>query len=178
MEANAYSDLLEVYTRCDADECLCSDGRAHSAKTGYGQEAARLLGGGVEGGGTQETASDWHLLVCLLKLVQGDSLPPMWLQGDAQEVLEAESRNQSLGLHRLHASHRRQRSGPHPTRLQCRTHICSLVLNQLFSGSEWFCSLLSSSLSGRDSSGGSEEEPAVQVPPVHLSTHQLQKVNT
>lgn len=111
MEANAYSDLLEVYSRCDADECLCSDGRAHSAKTGYGQEAARLLG---EGGGTQETASDWLLLVCLLKLVQGDSLPPVWLQGDAQEVLQAESRNQSLGLHRLHTIHRRQRSGPHP----------------------------------------------------------------
>lgn len=119
MEANAYSDLLEVYTRCDADECLCSDGRAHSAKTGYGQEAARLL----EGGGTQETASDWHLLVCLLKHVQGDSLPPVWLQGDAQEVLEAESRNQSLGLHRLHASHRRQRSGPHP-----HPHVCSVEL--------------------------------------------------
>lgn len=35
MEANAYSELLEVYRRCDAHDCLCSDGRAHSAKTGY-----------------------------------------------------------------------------------------------------------------------------------------------
>uniref|UniRef100_A0A3Q4BEQ2 Uncharacterized protein n=1 Tax=Mola mola TaxID=94237 RepID=A0A3Q4BEQ2_MOLML len=35
MEANAYSELLEVYRRCDAHDCLCSDGRAHSAKTGW-----------------------------------------------------------------------------------------------------------------------------------------------
>lgn len=35
LEANAYSELLEVYSRCDAEECLCSDGRTHSAKTGY-----------------------------------------------------------------------------------------------------------------------------------------------
>lgn len=35
LEANAYSELLEVYTRCDALTCLCNDGRTHSAKTGY-----------------------------------------------------------------------------------------------------------------------------------------------
>lgn len=35
LEANAYSELLEVYTHCDADICLCRDGRTHSAKTGY-----------------------------------------------------------------------------------------------------------------------------------------------
>uniref|UniRef100_H3CA88 G2/M-phase specific E3 ubiquitin protein ligase n=1 Tax=Tetraodon nigroviridis TaxID=99883 RepID=H3CA88_TETNG len=35
LEADAYSDLLEVYRRCDAEECLCSHGRAHSAKTGW-----------------------------------------------------------------------------------------------------------------------------------------------
>ncbi|XP_054469569.1 G2/M phase-specific E3 ubiquitin-protein ligase isoform X2 [Anoplopoma fimbria] len=35
LEANAYSELLEVYMRCDALTCLCSDGRTHSAKTGW-----------------------------------------------------------------------------------------------------------------------------------------------
>ncbi|CAN9501943.1 unnamed protein product [Ophioblennius macclurei] len=37
MEANAYSDLLEVYTRCDAFSCLCADGRSHSAAHGWFQ---------------------------------------------------------------------------------------------------------------------------------------------
>ncbi|XP_042243967.1 G2/M phase-specific E3 ubiquitin-protein ligase [Thunnus maccoyii] len=35
LEANAYSELLEVYTRCDALTCLCDNGRTHSAKTGW-----------------------------------------------------------------------------------------------------------------------------------------------
>ncbi|GLD71854.1 G2/M phase-specific E3 ubiquitin-protein ligase [Lates japonicus] len=35
LEANAYSELLEVYKRCDALTCLCSDGPTHSAKTGW-----------------------------------------------------------------------------------------------------------------------------------------------
>ncbi|XP_068456997.1 G2/M phase-specific E3 ubiquitin-protein ligase isoform X4 [Clinocottus analis] len=37
LEANAYSELLEVYTRCDALACLSSDGRSHAAKTGWFQ---------------------------------------------------------------------------------------------------------------------------------------------
>lgn len=41
LEANAYSELLEVYTHCDADVCLCRDGRTHSAKTGYGRGSIR-----------------------------------------------------------------------------------------------------------------------------------------
>lgn len=41
LEANAYSELLEVYTHCDADICLCRDGRTHSAKTGYGRSSIR-----------------------------------------------------------------------------------------------------------------------------------------
>lgn len=51
LEANAYSELLEVYTHCDADVCLCGDGRTHSAKTGYGRgriayrENSRLICG-------------------------------------------------------------------------------------------------------------------------------------
>ncbi|KAK2892291.1 G2/M phase-specific E3 ubiquitin-protein ligase isoform X1 [Channa argus] len=35
LEANAYSELLEVYKRCDALTCLCESGRTHSAKTGW-----------------------------------------------------------------------------------------------------------------------------------------------
>uniref|UniRef100_A0A8C2XFB8 G2/M-phase specific E3 ubiquitin protein ligase n=1 Tax=Cyclopterus lumpus TaxID=8103 RepID=A0A8C2XFB8_CYCLU len=35
LEANAYSELLEVYKRCDALVCLSRDGRSHSAKTGW-----------------------------------------------------------------------------------------------------------------------------------------------
>ncbi|XP_056282143.1 G2/M phase-specific E3 ubiquitin-protein ligase isoform X3 [Pseudoliparis swirei] len=35
LEANAYSELLEVYERCDALVCLSRDGRSHSAKTGW-----------------------------------------------------------------------------------------------------------------------------------------------
>lgn len=64
MEANAYSDLLEVHARCDADECLCSDGRAHSAKTGYGQEAARLLGAGRAGAHRKQHLIGSCLFVC------------------------------------------------------------------------------------------------------------------
>uniref|UniRef100_A0A3P8T310 G2/M-phase specific E3 ubiquitin protein ligase n=1 Tax=Amphiprion percula TaxID=161767 RepID=A0A3P8T310_AMPPE len=35
LEANAFSELLEVYNRCDALSCLCEKGRAHSAKSGW-----------------------------------------------------------------------------------------------------------------------------------------------
>ncbi|XP_049918248.1 G2/M phase-specific E3 ubiquitin-protein ligase [Epinephelus moara] len=35
LEANAYSELLEVYSRCDALNCVCNDGRMHSAKSGW-----------------------------------------------------------------------------------------------------------------------------------------------
>ncbi|XP_041827269.1 G2/M phase-specific E3 ubiquitin-protein ligase [Melanotaenia boesemani] len=35
LEANAYSELLEVYTRCDSLTCLCDDGRTHSTKSGW-----------------------------------------------------------------------------------------------------------------------------------------------
>uniref|UniRef100_UPI0037E8E79B G2/M phase-specific E3 ubiquitin-protein ligase n=1 Tax=Semicossyphus pulcher TaxID=241346 RepID=UPI0037E8E79B len=47
LEANAFSDLLEVYRRCDALTCLCSDGRTHSAKTGWFEVIrCRLCGSG------------------------------------------------------------------------------------------------------------------------------------
>uniref|UniRef100_A0A671VAR0 G2/M-phase specific E3 ubiquitin protein ligase n=1 Tax=Sparus aurata TaxID=8175 RepID=A0A671VAR0_SPAAU len=47
LEANAYSELLEVYTRCDALTCLCNDGRTHSAKTGWFEVIrCRLCGSG------------------------------------------------------------------------------------------------------------------------------------
>ncbi|XP_036006739.1 G2/M phase-specific E3 ubiquitin-protein ligase [Fundulus heteroclitus] len=35
LEANAYSELLEVHNRCDAVTCLCDDGRTYSAKKGW-----------------------------------------------------------------------------------------------------------------------------------------------
>ncbi|KAM7403780.1 hypothetical protein PAMA_004287 [Pampus argenteus] len=35
LEANAFSELLEVYRRCDALICLCDNGRTYSAKTGW-----------------------------------------------------------------------------------------------------------------------------------------------
>ncbi|KAM3593985.1 uncharacterized protein V6R79_000255 [Siganus canaliculatus] len=35
LEANAYSELLEVYNQCDAPDCVCSEGRTHSAKSGW-----------------------------------------------------------------------------------------------------------------------------------------------
>ncbi|XP_072221279.1 G2/M phase-specific E3 ubiquitin-protein ligase [Leuresthes tenuis] len=35
LEANAYSELLEVYNCCDSLTCLCDSGRTHSAKSGW-----------------------------------------------------------------------------------------------------------------------------------------------
>ncbi|KAF7201219.1 G2/M phase-specific E3 ubiquitin-protein ligase [Nothobranchius furzeri] len=35
LEANAYSELLEVYEHCDSLICLCSDGRTFSNKSGW-----------------------------------------------------------------------------------------------------------------------------------------------
>lgn len=100
LEANAYSELLEVYTHCDADTCLCRGGRTHSAKTGYGRSSIR--------------SGENSRLICgflRFKLVQGGSLSALWLQGNSQEVLEAEGRQQRLGLWRLHEGHGRHRSG-------------------------------------------------------------------
>ncbi|CAJ1074868.1 G2/M phase-specific E3 ubiquitin-protein ligase [Xyrichtys novacula] len=37
LEAGAFSELLEVYRRCDALTCLCVDGRSHSAESGWFQ---------------------------------------------------------------------------------------------------------------------------------------------
>ncbi|XP_076604161.1 G2/M phase-specific E3 ubiquitin-protein ligase [Chaetodon auriga] len=47
LEPNAYSELLEVYKRCDAPTCLCNDGRTHCAKTGWFEVIrCRLCGSG------------------------------------------------------------------------------------------------------------------------------------
>uniref|UniRef100_A0A673CCC7 G2/M-phase specific E3 ubiquitin protein ligase n=1 Tax=Sphaeramia orbicularis TaxID=375764 RepID=A0A673CCC7_9TELE len=35
LETNAYSELLEVYRRCDAVSCICDRGRTHSARSGW-----------------------------------------------------------------------------------------------------------------------------------------------
>ncbi|XP_065822271.1 G2/M phase-specific E3 ubiquitin-protein ligase [Labrus bergylta] len=47
LEANAFSELLEVYSRCDALTCLCKGGRTHSTKTGWFEVIrCRLCGSG------------------------------------------------------------------------------------------------------------------------------------
>ncbi|KAM8913945.1 G2/M phase-specific E3 ubiquitin-protein ligase isoform 3-T5 [Spinachia spinachia] len=67
-EANAYSELLEVYTRCDALICLCSDGRTHSAKTGWFQVIRCQLCGSTgthrKCWGLQLDARDWACSDC------------------------------------------------------------------------------------------------------------------
>ncbi|XP_061677103.1 G2/M phase-specific E3 ubiquitin-protein ligase [Syngnathoides biaculeatus] len=68
LEANAYADLLEVYTHCDAHVCLCANGRAHSAKTGW-FEALRCLLCGSRGthrkcSGLEVDTVDWACPEC------------------------------------------------------------------------------------------------------------------
>uniref|UniRef100_A0A8C4H7H2 G2/M-phase specific E3 ubiquitin protein ligase n=1 Tax=Dicentrarchus labrax TaxID=13489 RepID=A0A8C4H7H2_DICLA len=68
LEANAYSELLEVYNRCDALACLCTDGRSHSAKTGW-FEVIRCRLCGSRGthrkcSGLKLNTSDWACSDC------------------------------------------------------------------------------------------------------------------
>ncbi|XP_035529471.1 G2/M phase-specific E3 ubiquitin-protein ligase [Morone saxatilis] len=68
LEANAYSELLEVYNRCDALACLCNDGRSHSAKTGW-FEVIRCRLCGSRGthrkcSGLKLNTSDWACSDC------------------------------------------------------------------------------------------------------------------
>nr|XP_061798722.1 G2/M phase-specific E3 ubiquitin-protein ligase-like [Nerophis lumbriciformis] len=68
LETNAYADLLEVYMHCDAHECLCVNGRAHSAKTGWFQ-AIRCLLCGSRGthrkcSGLKVDTNDWACPEC------------------------------------------------------------------------------------------------------------------
>lgn len=78
-------------------------------------------------------------------------MPTLWLQGNSQEMFEAEGRQRRLGLRRLHEGHRRQR----PDRLARFTSKTLLT-----------------------SSEESEEKQAVQTPPDAPSTHQLQEVHS
>lgn len=55
LEANAFSELLEVYNRCDALSCLCEKGRAHSAKSGWFEVIRCRLCGST---GTHRRCSD------------------------------------------------------------------------------------------------------------------------
>ncbi|XP_044022635.1 G2/M phase-specific E3 ubiquitin-protein ligase isoform X2 [Siniperca chuatsi] len=68
LEANAYSELLQVYKRCDALTCLCSDGRTHSAKTGWFEVIrCRLCGSGGthrKCSGLKLDTSDWACSDC------------------------------------------------------------------------------------------------------------------
>ncbi|XP_074548313.1 G2/M phase-specific E3 ubiquitin-protein ligase [Halichoeres trimaculatus] len=68
LEANAFSELLEVYTRCDALACLCTNGRTHSAKTGWFEVIrCRLCGSGGthrKCSGLQLDATDWACSDC------------------------------------------------------------------------------------------------------------------
>ncbi|KAM9341595.1 G2/M phase-specific E3 ubiquitin-protein ligase [Symphorus nematophorus] len=68
LEANAYSELLVVYKRCDALTCLCTDGRAHSAKSGWFEVIrCRLCGSGGthrKCSGLKLDTSDWACSDC------------------------------------------------------------------------------------------------------------------
>ncbi|XP_042356642.1 G2/M phase-specific E3 ubiquitin-protein ligase [Plectropomus leopardus] len=68
LEANAYSELLEVYTRCDALACLCNDGRTHSAKSGWFEVIRCRLCGSTgthrKCSGLKVDTSDWACCDC------------------------------------------------------------------------------------------------------------------
>ncbi|XP_008275350.1 G2/M phase-specific E3 ubiquitin-protein ligase [Stegastes partitus] len=58
LEANAFSELLEVYTRCDALSCLCEKGPTHSAKSGWFEVIRCRLCGST---GTHRRCSDLNV---------------------------------------------------------------------------------------------------------------------
>ncbi|KAM9787488.1 G2/M phase-specific E3 ubiquitin-protein ligase isoform X1 [Syngnathus typhle] len=68
LEANAYADLLEVYVHCDARACVCTSGRAHSAKTGWFTVIRCLLCGSRgthrKCSGLKVDAADWTCPEC------------------------------------------------------------------------------------------------------------------
>ncbi|XP_070776943.1 G2/M phase-specific E3 ubiquitin-protein ligase [Enoplosus armatus] len=68
LEANAFSELLQVYNRCDALTCLCNHGRTHSAKTGWFEVIrCRLCGSGGthrKCSGLKLDTSDWACSDC------------------------------------------------------------------------------------------------------------------
>ncbi|KAM4723343.1 G2/M phase-specific E3 ubiquitin-protein ligase isoform 2-T2 [Anableps anableps] len=69
LEANAYSELLEVYNRCDSVTCLCNDGRTHCAKKGW-FEVIRCCLCGSRGthrkcSGLKLDTTDWACIDCI-----------------------------------------------------------------------------------------------------------------
>ncbi|KAF6732776.1 G2/M phase-specific E3 ubiquitin-protein ligase [Oryzias melastigma] len=63
LEANAYSDLLEVYENCDSPSCLCEHGRSHSDSAGW-FEVVRCILCGSKGthrkcSGLKVNTTDW-----------------------------------------------------------------------------------------------------------------------
>ncbi|KAL3049776.1 hypothetical protein OYC64_009099 [Pagothenia borchgrevinki] len=68
LEANAYSDLLEVYEQCDASTCLCNDGRTHSYKSGWFEVIRCRLCGSTgthrKCSGLKVDATDWACSGC------------------------------------------------------------------------------------------------------------------
>ncbi|KAM9708988.1 G2/M phase-specific E3 ubiquitin-protein ligase [Menidia menidia] len=76
LEANAYSDLLEVYNYCDSVTCLCESGRAHSAKSGWFEVIrCRLCG-----------SKGTHRKCCGLKLDTRD-----WACGDCTKATDGKA---------------------------------------------------------------------------------------
>ncbi|XP_068195163.1 G2/M phase-specific E3 ubiquitin-protein ligase [Antennarius striatus] len=70
MEENAYSELLEVYSCCDALTCLCDEGRTRSAKTGWFQVIRCRLCGSKgthrKCSGLKLDTTDWACSDCTL----------------------------------------------------------------------------------------------------------------
>lgn len=69
LEANAYSELLEVYTRCDSVTCLCNSGRTYSATKGW-FEVIRCCLCGSRGthrkcSGLKLDTTDWACTDCI-----------------------------------------------------------------------------------------------------------------
>ncbi|RVE57674.1 hypothetical protein OJAV_G00218330 [Oryzias javanicus] len=68
LEANAYSDLLEVYEHCDSPSCLCEHGRSHSDLSGW-FEVVRCILCGSRGthrkcSGLKVNTADWACADC------------------------------------------------------------------------------------------------------------------
>ncbi|XP_053700466.1 G2/M phase-specific E3 ubiquitin-protein ligase isoform X1 [Synchiropus splendidus] len=100
LEANAYSELLQVYSNCDAETCVCRSGRSHSAKTGWFHVVRCLLCGST---GTHRKCSglsldtqDWACSDCS-KATDG--------QASLMASPQGQSRVSLLTKRRLSSSH-------------------------------------------------------------------------
>ncbi|XP_037550720.1 G2/M phase-specific E3 ubiquitin-protein ligase [Nematolebias whitei] len=68
LEANAFSELLEVHRRCDSLTCLCNNGRTYCAKTGWFELIRCRLCGSTgthrKCSGLQVDTTDWACTDC------------------------------------------------------------------------------------------------------------------